>query len=50
MSLEKNKEEQAEKVKVNVKKDYRNKIYKNNDLHLRLKEKDRMRKRLYREN
>ena len=47
-SLEKKKEEQAEKVKINVK-NYRNKIYKNKDLNLRLKEKDRMRKRLYRE-
>ena len=47
-SLEKKKEERAEKVKINVK-NYRNKIYKNKDLNLRLKEKDRMRKRLYRE-
>ena len=48
-SLEKKKEERAEKVKINVK-NYRNMIYKNKDLHLRLKEKDRMRKRLYRKN
>ena len=48
-SLEKKKEVQAVKVKINVK-NYRNKIYKNRDLHLRLKEKERMRKRLYRGN
>ena len=49
MSLEKKKEEQAVKVKIDVK-NYRNKIYKNKDINLRLKEKDRMRKRLHREN
>ena len=48
-SLEKKKEVQAVKVKINVK-NYRNKIYKNRDLHLRLKEKERMRKRLNRGN
>ena len=49
MPLKKKKEEQAVKVKTDVK-NYRNKIYKNKDIHLRLKEKDRMRKRFYREN
>ena len=47
--LEKKKEQWAEKVRINVK-NYENKIYKNKDLHLRLREKDRIRKRLYREN
>ena len=45
-SLEKKKEERAEKLKINVK-NYKNKIYKNKGLHLRLKKKDRMKKRLY---
>ena len=48
-SLEKKKEERAEKLKINVK-NYKNKIYKNQGLHLRLKKKDRMKKRLYRKN
>ena len=47
-SLEKKKEERAEKVKINVK-NYRNTIQKNKDLHLKLNEKDRMRKRLHTE-
>ena len=42
-SLEKKKEERAEKLKINVK-NYKNKIYKNQGLHLRLKKKDRMKK------
>ena len=42
-SLEKKKEERAAKVKINVK-NYRNKIHKNRDLHLRLKQKENEKK------